>query len=368
MTDFATSAQWYFDPRVSSLAAPGRRPRPRGVLDLSRNELIHPALDPLIATLLKEVPSTAVTKYPIYSELITELADVADCSPEELEIFPGSDDAIGVIIDAFAVQSGSLILQDPTYPAYRYHAQLRGIDVLPWLPRPGELSFAAVDAVRAMERTPSTVLVVTDPHGMLGRSLGDEAMMALAAVADLHGHLLVLDQCYQAFRGEDRLQPVRGWDNIVRIGSFSQSAGLAGMRLGYVIGAPSKIDYLRRWRRAAAVSGATAWMALKLHRNRKKELDAIREDIIDGREWLAGQVAGLEKGFSPLASDANFLTVDVGEPDDARRLKDHLARNGVMVRSHEDHTGFASLLQFTAAPVSLLHQVVAALTTFDAAQ
>ncbi|MTD57972.1 aminotransferase class I/II-fold pyridoxal phosphate-dependent enzyme [Amycolatopsis pithecellobii] len=356
MTDLATVTQSYFQPHITGMAIPSRRPRRDGALDLSRNEMIHPALDPLVKAVLAELAPATVVEYPIYPELIGELADVVGCRPAELEIFPGSDDAIGVIVDAFATRTGSMVLQDPTYPTYRYHAQLRDIEVLSWLPRPGTLLFAAEDARWAMKRTPSTVVVVTDPHGMLGSVLDEEATQELAATAHRYGHLLVVDQCYEAFRGNAGAW--RGWDNVLRIGSFSKGAGLAGMRLGYVTGAPPLVDYLRRWRRAAAVSGVTLAVALALCRDHRGELDAIRDDIIDGREWLAGQVVDLEKRLAPLPSNTNFLTVDAGGAEDARRLKEHLAASGVLVQSH---AGFASLLRFTAAPISLLHRVVASL-------
>ena len=362
MTDLASLRRSYFKPSIAGLSVPGRRPRPRGVLDLSRNEMVHPSMDSLVARLLAEVSPETAVKYPIYTELITEFADVIGCTPAELEIFPGSDDAIGVLVDALAASAGSMVLQEPTYPTYRYHAQLRDIDVLSWLPRPGTFRYVVDDAVRAMKRTPSTVVVLTDPHGMLGSALDDEALQALAATADIHGHLLVVDQCYAAFRDHSGADDWRRWDNVLIIGSFSKTAGLAGMRLGYVVGAPSIVDYLRRWRRAAAVSGVTAEVALALYRDHREELDAIREDIVEGREWLAGQVAALEKVPGPLRSEANFLTIDAGEPEDAERLKEHLAESGVIVRSHADCVGFASLLQFTAAPVSLLHRAVTALS------
>lgn len=365
MTEIATAIETDFGRRILDLPIPNRHSREPGVLDLSRNELVHPAIGPLIAGLLAELGPDIPVRYPVYSRFIRDLARVACCEPGQLEIFPGSDDAIGVIIDAFARADGSLVLQDPTYPTYRYQAHLRSVPVLPWLPRPGTLVFEPEDVLRTMRQTASSVVVVTDPHGMLGSTLAEEAIEALAATAHEREHLLVIDECYAAFNGATGPRGWQRWDNVLRIGSFSKSAGMAGMRLGYVIGDPSLVDYLRRWRRAGAVSAVTLTVALALCRDHRDELEAIRKEVIDGREWLACQVTGLEKGLVPLPSHANFLTIDAGEPEDARRLKRQLAENEVRVRSHADHPSFSSLIQVTAAPKSVAQQVVIAMKDTD---
>lgn len=363
MTELDDVTRFRLNARAAELGVPNRKPRPAGVLDLSRNELVHPRLPELVGKLLDEAPSEAATKYPIYSDLIVELARVLRCEPESLEIFPGSDDAIGVLIDAFAAQTGSLLLQDPTYPTYRYHAQLRGVTVLPWLPRPATYQYDPEDAVRAMEATPPTVTVLTEPHGMLGHSLGGDTLQTLAASAAVSGHLLVVDECYAAFGTDSPAAAFADHEQLIRIGSFSKTAGLAGLRLGYLIGAPPVVDYVRRWRRAAAVSGISAWVALRLCRDHADDLATIRAEVADGREWLASEVMALDSELTPLRSEANFLTIDAGDPYRADRLVTHLASHGVVVRSHAGQARFSSLIQCTAATRAVLQQVVTGLAT-----
>jgi histidinol-phosphate aminotransferase len=363
----------FCDQRVMRLEPPSRRGHP-GMLDLSRNELIHPRLDEVIREVLGSARAEASTRYPIYRDLVAELAPHLGCAAEELEVFPGSDDAIGVIIDALGRDAPGrgqprMLLQDPNYDGYRYHAGLRGIEILPWPPRPGTFRFEPSDVTRAMAQLPPTIVVVTEPHGSFGTALGDPAVLGLAAAACLHGHMLVVDTCYQAFADAEAAQSAaelrQSGQSVMVVGSFSKALGLAGLRLGYVIACPELIGYLRRWRRAAAVSGITMHAALQILSRHAARMKAIRADVTEGRDWLAGQVTGLQRGWRPLPSSTNFLTVDVGTPAMARRVIDDLAQRKIAVRSHAARPAFASLIQITAAPAEVLRSVAAALASIE---
>lgn len=349
------------DQPVMSLAEPSRSLRP-GMLDLSRNELVHPELSRLLAGLLARAEPDTAGRYPAYRPLVDELAELLGHLPGELEVFPGSDDAIGVLLDAVTRTRGRVLLQEPNYPGYRHHAVLRGLDVHPWLPRPGTFGFAVQDAATAMAGHPHGVTIATDPHGMLGRSFSDADLAALTAVAQLHDHLLVLDRCYESF-AMPRPDLSTGSDGTLVVGSFSKSFGLAGLRLGFIAGPPELVGYLRRWRRAGSVSAVTLHLAIRALRHHRADFDQLRAEVVAGRDWLAGQLVRLDPEWRPLPSDANFLTVDLGTAAAAERAVAQLARHKVVVRSHRDQPAFASLVQITAAPVEVLRPVVDALAT-----
>lgn len=353
------------DPEVLSLAEPSRSSR-AGMLDLSRNELVHPGLADLLATLVSGIGPETAARYPVYRPWADELAELVGHQPAEIEVFPGSDDAIGVLLDALSRSRRHVLLQEPNYPGYRYHCTLRGVDVQPWMPRPGEHRFAVEDAATAMVRRPHGITVVTDPHGNLGSSFSDAELAALLAVAQVHDHLLIIDRCYAAFSAPGPGQ-LAGSDGVVIVSSFSKSFGLAGLRLGIVAGPPELVSYLRRWRRAGAVSALTLQVALQALRQHRAAFDQIRADVVAGRDWLAGQLSLLDPTCRPLPSEANFLTIDLRTASAAADAVARLAKRGVAVRSHRDEPAFDSLVQITAAPVEVLQRVVDALDGADTA-
>lgn len=347
------------DPLADELPRPSRSARP-GMLDLSRNELVHPALEPLLQRLLYDIPPSLATRYCSYPRLVVHLAGELACDPEALEIFPGSDDGIGVLLDAISRTGSTVVLQAPNYPAYTYNAQLRAVPVIPWLPKRDEQSarFDVADALTILRSRPPSVVVVTEPHGMLGTPLGELDLLKLSTATHAGGHILVVDECYQGF-GPCTTAILNG-PHIIRVGTFSKSIGLAGLRLGYVIGQPSVVDRLRRWRRAGAVSAVTAQIALELLRNHRRELDVMRSDVADGRDQLAGHFAA--RGWAPLRTTTNFLTTDLGSETTASAFVAHLASTGIAVRQHHDE--FEGFVQITAAPWSTLVRVSEAAESF----
>lgn len=347
------------DPLADELPRPSRSARP-GMLDLSRNELVHPALEPLLQRLLCDMSPHLATRYCSYPRLLIHLAGELGCDPEALEMFPGSDDAIGVLLDAISRARLSVVLQAPNYPAYTYDAQLRAVQLTPWLPKRDEhgARFEVADALTILQSQPPSVVVITEPHGMLGTPLGELELLKLSTATHAGGHILVVDECYQGF-GPSTTAVLNG-PHIIRIGTFSKSIGLAGLRLGYVIGEPAVVDRLRRWRRAGAVSAVTAQIALELLHNHRRELDAMRSDVADGRDQLAGHFAA--RGWAPLRTATNFLTTDLGSGESASAFVTHLGSAGIAVRQHHDE--FEGFVQITAAPWSTLVRVSEAADSF----
>jgi histidinol-phosphate aminotransferase len=357
----------FIDPGLLSLP-PDSRSDHTGLLDLSRNELVHPDLAPLLARALGAVAESVDGRYFQRDQHVARIASALGHHPDGFEVFPGSDAAIGVVLDALTRVHKHMLLQEPTYPSYAHYAQLHGIRVARWPLRPGELRYAVEDPVTAMPALPPSLIVLTNPHGMLGSTLGEGDIASLLSAAETHGHLLVVDECYAAFAVGLAHNTRPGNPHIVILGSFSKRAGLAGLRLGYVAASPEIIGYLRRWRGANAVSEATMRTAALLLEQYTPELAAIRADVIEGRAWLSDQITALASAWRVLPSHANFVALDIRDADQAASVAQSLRTAGILVRHHDSTPALSTLIQITAAPVPLLQPVAARLAALAHAQ
>jgi histidinol-phosphate aminotransferase len=112
--------------------------------------------------------------------------------------------------------------------------------------------------------------------------------------------------------------------------TFSKAFGLAGLRVGYLLGPPDlvrAIGVVRNVFDVSSVGQAAAVASLA-------EADLLLPERVSHnateRETMA---AGLrELGLVPLPSEANFLLVDLGSPERARAVNDALLGRGVIVR------------------------------------
>src|SRR5690606_5596302 len=109
---------------------------------------------------------------------------------------------------------------------------------------------------------------------------------------------------------------------VLRFRTFSKAYGLAGARVGYVLGAPAIVGALDRVRSHFAVgpipqAGALAALGASAH------LDEVVRRVARARERI-GAIARAA-GLAPLPSVTNFVAVDTGRDGAfSRRLVDAL--------------------------------------------
>ena len=215
--------------------------------------------------------------------------------------------------------------------AYETHA-LEGWDKLP-------------PSLHSLARTGDVVMLAT-PNNPTGLPFGDEDITSLLG----HGCCVMLDQTYADF-ASDPGTPVRRWlqrsDRVLVFRSFSKSFGLAGLRLGCLMGAPELISRLRARR-----------SYLGADRLAVEAVTAVLADDPDFPARLASRVATLrdeltavlrESGRfrSVLESHANFVFAVCLSEHDARVLWNHLGeRSGIRVGDGMDF-GAPAGLRFT---------------------
>ena len=118
---------------------------------------------------------------------------------------------------------------------------------------------------------------------------------------------MVVDEAYVDFGGETAIPLTAEVENLLVVRTMSKSRGLAGMRLGYAIGAPSLIDALTRVKdslnsypvgRIAQAGGIASF-------GDESYFQQTLSAIIQAREQLASQL--VELGFDLPPSRANFV-------------------------------------------------------------
>jgi histidinol-phosphate aminotransferase len=116
--------------------------------------------------------------------------------------------------------------------------------------------------------------------------------------------------------------------NVILLRTFSKSFGLAGVRVGYGMGAPELISYLQKVRQpfnvnSIAQAGATAALDDRLFLWRTKFL------VSRGRKYLYRRLK--RYGFHFIPSQANFVLIDVER--DADEVFQYFLQQGIIIRS-----------------------------------
>lgn len=203
------------------------------------------------------------------------------------------------------VTDGPVAVLGPTYEEYRhcFEAAGRSVDLISTLPdvEPGHM-----------------VVVVVNPNNPDGRTHRPEELLELADQLAARGGMLVVDEAFADRHPDISLTRYAGVrPGLVVFRSFGKFFGLAGMRLGFVLGEAGFLDQVDRRQGPWAVSGP----ALAVARSLLGDADAIRD--------VSERIASRSRALKSVLSDAGLMIVGGTDlfvlVDDARAHTIHTA-------------------------------------------
>ncbi len=263
--------------------------------------------------------------YPTTTELRDRLATRIGVSVDRVAVTAGGDDAIDRACRSVLGPGKEIILTPPTFEMFHRYAALTGAKAVnvPW-DSPG---FPTEQVLAAMTPDTAAIAMVSpnNPTGLVA-TIDDVRRVSAAAPRAL----VLLDLAYTEFADVD-LQPlVLDLPNVVSIRTLSKAWGLAGLRVGYAVGHPDVIRWIRAAGGPYAVSGPSAAIAAAM-------LDAhehvMREYVARVRVERAELFKVLEEvGLDPWPSQANFVTIGA-RWNVEMSPEESLARRGISVRA-----------------------------------
>jgi cobalamin biosynthesis protein CobC len=184
---------------------------------------------------------------------------------------------------------------------------------------------ATVADIAALED--ASVAVVCNPNNPDGRRIAPDRLLALADRLHAGGGLLVVDEAFADLEDDDlSLAPALPHPATIVLRSFGKTYGLAGVRLGFALGAPARATQIRDALGPWAVSGPAI---------------AVGCLALADRNWLDATKARLERDRSRLDALLSLaglrviggtLLFRLGESPSAAAIFKHLGHAGILVR------------------------------------
>jgi histidinol-phosphate aminotransferase len=304
----------------------------------------------VLRALIKLTPQQ-VAMYPEYAAPTRRIAAYFGIAEYELLLTNGGDDALRVFFDAFVEPNSRVLICEPTFPMYRYYAEIAGARI-ETLRYGSEMEFPLDDFVTALRKKPA-VAFIANPNNPTGTLLPPAAIQKILLAST--NTAVVIDEAYAEFSGVTVLPWIRKYPNLFVTRTFSKAAGLAGLRLGAAMACRESLALLRRAMPPFPVNIAAlvaAEAALQERSSIRNYVNQTREI----REWFAGELARLAVRTFPSAG--NFLLADFGVQGPALFKK--LASQGILVRerSKDIGPGFARVSIGTPTEMKLLVKVI----------
>ncbi|SEN07959.1 histidinol-phosphate aminotransferase [Pseudorhodobacter antarcticus] len=265
---------------------------------------------------------------PEVFELRTALAAHHGADLENIVVGEGIDGLLGYLVRLIVGPGDAVVTSDGAYPTFNFHVTGFG-GVLHKVPYRGDFEdpTALLDRAHAVG---AKLIYLSNPDNPMGSYL--DAATVEAMIEGLpDGCLLILDQAYADLAPQGTAPKVAHDDpRVIRFRTFSKGYGMAGLRVGYGIGAPELVQAFNKVRNHFGVgriaqAGALAALA------DQDWVTFVRAQVVAARDSFGA--VGRANGLVPLASATNFICLNCGQDGAfARRVLQELGLRGIFVR------------------------------------
>jgi histidinol-phosphate aminotransferase len=332
---------------------PGEQPPDgAGWVKLNTNESPLPP-SPKVIQAIKDAADESLRLYPSpTSQPAREaIGRKFGLDPSHVSVGNGGDELIDLCFLAFAGGGDTVAFPTPTYPLFEPLCRIHGArasthpTALPWELPP------------SLGADPAPLKFIVNPNSPTG------ALFSKPDVEEVVGAssgIVAVDEAYVDFAPRSCLELLERHDNVVILRTFSKSYALAGMRIGFALGAPDLIEALDAVKDSynvdrLAIVAAVAAIGDEAHH------DALVAEVVRNRGELAAALAGL--GFELVPSSSNFVFAKPPRP--AHEVVHALRQRKILVR-HYDREPIAGWIRITvgtreqqAALVGALKEVLA---------
>jgi histidinol-phosphate aminotransferase len=301
---------------------------------LNNNE--NPLGPPLGAQdVIRRFPPRQAAVYPSGDayHLRHKLAERFGLHPDQFLVGNGANEVIAFVIKAFCEKGDNIITADKTFAVYEWVTEFSGFETR--LVPLNNFSFDDLGMLARIDHR-TKILFVCNPNNPTG-TYWNEAQLRLFLDRIAGRQIVVVDEAYFEFVEQpdcpNGMTLLSEYPNLVVFRTFSKMYGLAGLRIGYLVGDLEVVNIIRRTCVVYSVNAVAQTAALAA-------LDDDLEHILHTRELARSEKTFLEHelnllGLPTVVGEGNFIMVKLPINDGLAYRK--LMTHGVMVRSM---TGF----------------------------
>lgn len=295
---------------------------------IGANESVFGPSPKVLKAIANAAPGAWMYGDPESHDLRHALAGHLNVKPTETVVGEGIDGLLGYLVRLFIAPGDTVVTSDGAYPTFNYHVAGFGgtLVKVPYVDD-REDPASLLDAAR---QHGAKLIYLANPDNPMGSWHSADALNAMIAGLP-PGCLLALDEAYVEFAPDGAVPAIDTSNpNVIRLRTFSKAHGLAGLRVGYAIGAANVIRSFEKIRNhfgMTRIGQAAALAAL----SDKTWVPHVRAKVEASRARIAQIVT--PHGLIPLPSATNFVTVDCGQDATfAKALLDALVARGIFVR------------------------------------
>lgn len=318
---------------------------------LDKNERLAPFTKELWDNVMAKFRQEHILAYPEVEPLYEKLAHFLGMTTDTLLITAGSDFAIKVAFDLFVNPGDEVIILDPTFAMVDVYCGLYSAKKI----KIGYDSNLNLDIDKLIEAINEKVslLVIANPNSPTGTYISNDILEGILRKAKQFSVPVLIDEAYYGFCPFTAIDLLSIYNNLIITRTFSKTAGLAGLRIGYVVADSSLAKLLYRFRPMYEVNSIAVLFALEILDNWKLVDEYIRATDA-GKKYLLKEFKTLS--FKTIDTYANFIHVDFGINKD--NILSGFRRDGILIRGGLDVKGFENYTRISVGNIEVMKKVI----------
>jgi len=302
--------------------------------------------------------------YPPYAAATDAVASYLRVPADRITLVNGLDEGIMALAVAYlraSIGGPQLesIVPEPAFEIFRFDTAVAGGRLVQVMPH-RDFSFPLADVLSAISAN-TRVVFVTNPNNPTGVGVPLDCIRTIARRLP-EGAVVFVDEAYAEFAGESFVPEIDAFPNVIVGRTFSKAFGLAGLRIGCMVGAPATMEAIRLAIPVYSVNIA-AVVAIQAALGDLDHLDGYLRQVTESKAMLYAACDRLGLTFWP--SRSNFVLVYAGERTDA--LVKGAFEKGIYLRDRSSEPGCrgclriaTGIVEHTARAIAVMEEVLCA--------
>lgn len=317
-------------------------------LDFNENTV---GCSPRVLECLRQFGPEDLARYPEREPVEAKIAEMLKIDARELLLTNGVDEAIHLLCQTYLEAGDEAVIVVPTYSMYRIYVMAAGAQLIS-IPAGRDFHFSAEDVcTRITART--RLVAIANPNNPTGTVAAEADLLRIARSAP--DAAVFIDEAYFEFYGQSMLASRKESPNLFVARTFSKAYGLAGLRIGMLVGDAEQMWAIRRVCSPYNVNAA-ALACLPEALADQAYIEQYVSEVRESRARLEHALAAL--GIQFWRSHANFVLARVGA---AAAFVEQMRRRGILVRDRTSDHGCEGCVRITLGPRAHADRLLTAL-------
>lgn len=237
----------------------------------------------------------------------------------------GSDELIQIILLALNRTSNTVMAPEPTFVMYRILSSMLDLDFV-GVPLNDDFSLNHAAMLETIKEKQPAVIFFAWPNNPTGNTFDQTRMEEIIESAP---GLVVIDEAYHVFAGKTMLSCINQYSHVLLMRTLSK-LGLAGLRLGTLIGVPELINELEKLRLPYNI-GTLNQLSINFICQHIDVLYQQAEQIRKDRENLFNKLSKIED-IKVWPSETNFILFRVTNKQ-ANEVHAELLKQKILIKN-----------------------------------